>query len=564
MITMKDPMFSLLIALLLFGIARCTDQVQLHRLRSSRLCNNDDDLSYSSRLCESWTNMGWRVERKCDERRLILDKCRIAVVDLEQFTLSTLLALLPSLDDDRSLRRIVIKLANSSVLKSDSIGGEIDSFLQPRLWWYVEKEPHSWDAPGSARTIVFSRVQHEYENSLRILAATQYPDDKLTCEATPMLLIHRDFTAPSWYETIVEKTSIAHVQMPYAVSAVFVSSEEHVQDSSSPAFLKACSQPGNKWNCAYLPVTSCALPKVVADCQSRQCVNAVVDDRTHVTAIFSSASSDGVYLPRSALNMKEHEDPAYIQLSSVLQRANHAPETNLRLAGLISDAAKHRFPPMKYMLPHSKSSGSSGTHATATAQTPFRRNTSAPIDYYTYNLLLRPSAPHRAWLAQTMGDFRRGNAFSAQQRCVAAVVHKRACSASPSAKTASLQDAVDHAAALVDTAARTLFVTTDDMTWLNDQREQLKSTRSEWTVVALATTQSDGRSALLQEDVRYGAAPGRGEMLQVYIELARQCEAYVGQSDCEHANLVYKSLCAQHGQREHVCPPSADLQGTKS
>jgi hypothetical protein len=278
-----------------------------------------------------------------------------------------------------------------------------------------------------------------------------------------------------------------------------------------------------------------------------------VDDNTHLTAIFTSASADGEHVPRSALKL-DQDDPTYVQLRSILLRSSHPPETNLRLSGLLADASKHRFPPMKYMLPPS------GALA-GTAQVPFPRNTSAPIDYYTYNLLLRPSAPHRAWLAQTMADFRRGNAYSAQQRCVAVVVNKHGCGALSTAfpTAVSLADVVDRAVALVDPAVRTLFVTTDDMTWLNEQQEQLKSTRPEWKVVALTTTLSGGSSALIPDSERQGAGAARGEMLQVYIELARQCEAFVGQSDCERAEQVYQSLCAQHGQREHVCPPSADL-----
>ena len=583
-ISMEGLLFLITFAWL-YIVTAVEDNIQFHHLHDSRLCNNGNNERYITQKCitRPLPDMEKGVEYACDSRRLGPDYCRVAVLELESFTVKRLLEVIPNLDEDLTVRRIIIKLPTKPTPLADT-SKEIDHFLAPRLWWYVDKEPYEWRDDGNQNIIVFSRVQHEFEHNLRILSAIQNPDSHDICAATPLLLIHRDFKHPGWYSMLVQYTSV-HVQLPYAVSAVYVSNENSVHDSTSFITAEDCPNIVNKWECAFLPITNCTLPSVVSNCQGHDCVLNVVDDSIGVTAVFDKASEAGVNLPRSALQSDE-KSKEYLNFQSVVLRTKNPPLVNKKLIAAIEESKRHKQPYMKYLKPYNPSAA------------PFQSMMFVDFDFYTYGLLLRPSAFYRSRIAQVIHEFRQENNFQSSDRCVAAQIRRgdrvladknitafcldpvnrnsdMGCSTVPFVSI-TLTHVIDKAAVLVDSAVRTLVVTTDDEKWLDEQREELKRTRPEWRVLNLKSPHTVSRphsdvpaplSSLRGDDkykyMRYGAGTASGVLLHGSIEASRQCEAFVGHFGCGGTMLVYKSLCAQHNHREHVCPPSFDLRTIK-
>jgi hypothetical protein len=310
-----------------------------------------------------------------------------------------------------------------------------------------------------------------------------------------------------------------------------------------------------------------------------------IEDTRKASALFDSASATGKNLHSAALQ-QPHDSADYLYYQSIVQRSKIPPVNNPTLLAAIADAANHKAPVMEYMKPYKPELA------------PFQSMMFADFDFYTFNLILRPSYFYRSRMAQTIDTFRKEHNFGTNERCVAAQIRRgdrvpggnitaycldkvnrrndMGCANVPFAAI-TLQHVVDSAAVLVEDNVRTLIVTTDDEAWLNEQREELKKTRPEWRILNLkGPTRAEHAShsevpaplvALRGSEeykyMRYGAGTASGVLLHGSIELSRQCEAFVGHFGCGGTMLVYKSLCAQHNQREHVCPPAFDLRTIK-
>jgi len=123
-------------------------------------------------------------------------------IEMDNFTVGHLLSIIPTIDSDLSFRRIIIKISDPS-LNYKEVGKEIDNFLMHRLWWYVSKEPYEWSDESHSKhlyghvkhVIVFDRVQHGFEKSLRVIGAQQYPAAAV-CNESPLLVGRADVVHP--------------------------------------------------------------------------------------------------------------------------------------------------------------------------------------------------------------------------------------------------------------------------------------------------------------------------------------------------------------------------------
>lgn len=568
--------------------------VQYTVLQDNRLCNSGERGRYSEQVCISRSPLGMVAGKKyrCDSRRFGPQQCRAAVISLKGFTVASLLAAMNTADPDLSVRRIVVQLSKVPTSWTQ-LGNEIDAFLRPRPWWYIGQEPFEWRESKASLELVFSRVQHKFESSLRILAATQYPASQDGCAATPLLYLHRDVKHTGWYSMLAEFAAV-HRELPYAVSAVYLPADSNVHDRRSPIGAEDCPNVSNKWECAFLATTSCDLPKVVTECAEPNCLRNTLEQSGTPWALFDSTSIGGKYLNNSSLLLPP-QSTEHLYYQSVVRRAKHPASNNHVLTAALDEAAHHKPPQVEYIRP------------LWPEETPLQPAMQTELDLFTYNLLLRPNYALRSQVGQAIDSFRSEQKFAPTTRCVAAQIRRgervpegsnlvayclnterpiaeTGCGSVPFAAI-TLQHVVDSAALLVEESVRTLVVTTDDEEWLDKQRQELKWTRPEWTVVNLRgaapldtpseerkESTAPGTSAMHRqlrgESGRSNKGDGSahaasGMLLHASIELSRQCEAFVGHFGCAGTMLMYKSLCAQHDQWEHTCPPAFDLQTIK-
>lgn len=529
--------------------------VQFHYLQDSRLCNNGNLPQYETARCMHPHNPEQDLE--CDTRKIKPEDCKEAAIELDTFTEEKLLQLVPTMDSDQSIRRVIIKM-NDDTIDVERVAAEIDKFLTERLWWYAHKEPYNWNR-HSHRIIVLDRKQHEFERRLRQLSALNFPQTREECAKSVLLFNRRDFFHPGWY-SMMAVYNIVHDEMPYAVTAMYVSLQNKAEDSTAFITGTDCPHKINKWECAFLRTTNCPLPTRITNCTGDNCVINSASDTRWSTAIFDAASESG-----QLVLVDSSEWP------SVKDRAAHPPVFNTKYLHELSGASSHAGPSVKYLRPYDWKAA------------PFQSMMQFDLELYVYSLLLRPSAYYRSRIAHAIKEFQVSNNLSATDRCVAAQVRRgdralkgvniteyclrpenrdsdMGCATVPF-QSVTLEHVVDSAAKLVEPSVRTLIVTTDDEEWLDSQRAALASTRPEWKVFNLKAPRPRGKGEVDDYSfMRYGAGTASGVLLHGSIELSRQCEAFVGHFGCGGTMLVYKSLCAQHNHREYVCPPSFDVR----
>ena len=388
--------FTILLSLI-FSISSI---VQFHYLNDSRLCNNGKTAHYHSAKCKLRMDFDrkTKVEYSCDTRNLLHDQCREVMLEVEVFSVFKLTELVPTIDSDLSLRRIVIRITNETT-DTNAIGKEIDAFLTPRLWWYVQKETYDWNK-HSRHIIVFDRVQHESESSLRLLAALQFPPSLEVCAKSPMLFNHRDFKHPGWYSQL-HMYQLAHHELPFAITAMYVSSQNSIRYSASFITESDCPTTVNKWECAFLPLTNCSLPTLITNCTGVDCVLNSVPDTQHVSIVFDSASAMGNAVAAGSSEFKQ-----------TVARSQIPPLHNARF--IFEQNAAGEFPNAQIRFIKSYNP----------ELAPFHWEMGFDLNFYTYNLFLRPSFFYRSKIEEVIHKLRKSHNFPITERCVAAHIRR--------------------------------------------------------------------------------------------------------------------------------------------
>ena len=167
------------------------------RIRDARLCNNAEMSTHTtSTVC---TTEGYARDITCDDRYIKDDDCLESIITMSSFSEE----LLEQMDRNISIRRISIHLSAIQMINYTQLGFQIDTFLTPRLWWYVVMEPSDMEpiSPNGTALIMFDRVHHQLEISLRHLANIQYPLAH-QCVASVLLLGRHDMGHPGWWSVM--------------------------------------------------------------------------------------------------------------------------------------------------------------------------------------------------------------------------------------------------------------------------------------------------------------------------------------------------------------------------
>jgi hypothetical protein len=346
--------------------------------------------------------------------------------------------------------------------------------------------------------------------------------------------------------------------MPYAINIMYVSYQNNPADSTSFVSGADCPHTINKWECSFLPTSSCPIPDVVANCTAKNCVQKVIGDTRWSTAIFDSASAGGKFVQVEskdwervkALGSKPSQENGVLR--SEMELASRAPGLGVR-----------------YALPYTDVAFDSQMHYEG--------------DQYVDHFMIRYSAFYRDRIRTAIAKLREEQHFEPQERCVAAQVRRGdrvlpgmdmkeyckrkdagadfGCANVPFASV-TLHHILQSAGKLVDPAVRTIVVSTDDEEWLQGEKVIAQKMHPEWKIISLGAPKTEGFSSKADnyQYMRHVAGTASGVLLYGSIELSRQCEGFVGHFGCGGTMLFYKAMCSRHNHRDNVCPPSFDVR----
>lgn len=228
-----------------------------------------------------------------------------ATKDMQQLFRS-MVQVVDRLDRDYHLRRLRVVYPAHDY---EAMAQLLDALLTPRLWLALRAETFpfpfsrvstafrsvSGDAKATYLSSVVDKYHHDLEAALRLHATIAYPDAD-TCTRRTGLMVSRHFcTHPGWAGVLgMYKYQQSH--FTYANMAVYVSESNgpHEVTAFDGGLGSTCTL-RNRWHCAFLPSTSCAMPAEVTACRTERCVSSVPE-----THFFAAMYWHGAFVPPPA------------------------------------------------------------------------------------------------------------------------------------------------------------------------------------------------------------------------------------------------------------------------
>jgi len=139
------------------------------------------------------------------------------------------------------------------------------------------------------------------------------------------------------------------------------------------------------------------------------------------------------------------------------------------------------------------------------------------------------------------------------------------CFSTPFASV-TLGHVLDSAAKLVPPEVRTLILASDDEAWMVSEIEAMRKARPEWKVYFLEAPKPEkpSKGAKASQDKYYYMRSSGGTASGTFwwgsIELARQCEGFVGHFGSGATMFFHNQLCQQHLDFENACPATFDVR----
>lgn len=499
----------------------------------------------------------------CDKRKYQLNECMQYVVDAySSGWRSRLDAAFNNADLDSHIRRVTVK---SPLQSYENVSTYIDLLLTNRLWMIVRDE---FLDSGNNKTMTthIDKYSHDFEKRLRYMSSVSYPDSD-TCRKTALLLSRQKCSHPG-YAGVMGMYRIQQQHLRYAVTAVYVSDSNFINEST--AFIGAhdgCMEK-NRWLCAFLPSTNCSLPRRVTNCSHNNCVAKI--EETHY---FASVYYNGSFLPR-----------------------------NNTLFAMVAHAVKHPLNDQQHYWSRHENDGHflaklpSNTLSKPHPNAPKVMVKYEPIQigefdvFFQFAYLMRLNAKYRQLVNARLESFRQQNKvdFRDQEKhpCVAVQIRRgdrilkaskeevekfckdhpdggdKGCRSIPF-EFIGLVNVTRAARTLVADNVRNLVVMTDDEAWLQEQKALLKEQDSEWDVYEMrAPWLEDGDFSKAEEKFKKQGRSGllAGVHLLSSIALLQQCQAVVGHFDSGVPWMLYAAMCFQHGGTQGICPAMMDLR----
>lgn len=498
----------------------------------------------------------------CLEEGTLYPVCHMLLTEIDEFTPEVFKSIVSSLNEDQetSIRRINITL-NQNVVSYPNIpmvAASIDEFLAPRPWWYIVQEPFEWHKDNEKiRSITFDRIPTKpWENPLQKLAAFSFKSLE-ECQKSMILIMRKGMVHPGWFSSLVFYT-MAWRRFGNVISSGFFAREESIAPREQQGFMhdNDCNL-NNKWSCAFLPTTSCIIPKYITECTkpSDECFNA-------------KTSLDMLILDKADINGQPvTAEPAkstmpWNSISDGLVDFGYLLRPSSQYRSRISELMDHFY--RKYNNSNNNYFNRNSRCVTAHFRRGDRTITSDIKEYcynYSHNLPCRTTPT--GGLGTCNGDM--GCPKTLQD------------SARVAFGSLNLKHIVSHVAPLVGNDVKNIVAFSDDVPWLRQEIALLKRLDPTWNVLILEGPQilkkekyenssteqiNDTKRVLVREIEGSKTSTEHGSYLFASLELAAQCEGFIGHLGSGATQLFYRRMCYYHSGKEKfdVCPPTYDLR----
>eukprot|EP00597_Dinobryon_sp_UTEXLB2267_P001425 CAMPEP_0170066564 /NCGR_PEP_ID=MMETSP0019_2-20121128/6216_1 /TAXON_ID=98059 /ORGANISM="Dinobryon sp., Strain UTEXLB2267" /LENGTH=570 /DNA_ID=CAMNT_0010273689 /DNA_START=425 /DNA_END=2137 /DNA_ORIENTATION=+ len=251
--------------------------------------------------------------------------------------------------DDGTIKKILIRINTTALMQFyarrsgsteahsrqilNDIGFMVDSFLTPRPWWTVVKEPYpsaylhhiktphpknGGKASNTSSTfsdyksftitlpLYLSVILQRYplwEEKLRLIAATQFPSDpnmQNVCSSMSATIGRQSCVHPGWH-SVTDNYNVARSNRQFDIFAIFFPIyDQPVVNGGNNSFMSVsdCPNNPNQWTCAFLPMTNCTLPTFITECNNRTCMNT---DNFYFSALLFPADATGKLVEKTTL-----------------------------------------------------------------------------------------------------------------------------------------------------------------------------------------------------------------------------------------------------------------------
>lgn len=617
-------------------IFSATSTISTLDLQSWKLCKNGPtqrDVFRNVRCSgvEEEDGMG-----ECDERTIKSSDCKEGQIRIGPDETKLLKEALEQFDDDKRMRRLTVFYP---VSEYGILTKEIDIWMTPRPLYSISQETFPWQyqqhsaAHAMNRSSMLShtgrnstglhisidKYRQEYEEYLRLFPATQYPHDPKDCYNAILMVTRSKFIHPGW-AGVLDMLFLEHEYYSMGITALYVSESNWGNDTTAFISGDECVGTANRWECAFLPTTSCRIPDSVTTCTAEHCV-----DEAEETDHFGLYFYQNKFIPKADKDTKLsklrdtlrlHPNTAVKRFQKVAGKVMHfryvlppqvralnGSEYKTQVFNLMHIGERPMLFVEQYLL---RMNAFYRSQVAKTIWTNDKRVGHGKVHGHHSNSIMHMSPQSSPATALSAGNVNSIAAAPDASRCIAAHIRRGdrlavspdsnmtdyclknpdegsdfGCTTKAPFYTISLDRVLDVAAHLVqgkEEEVKTVFVATDDSVWLSQEILRLKRNRryARWTVVTLPsgyTQPSDTKDRKPDVDINspeneiFAARRGTqaGVHLMATMQLMRRCEGFIGHFASGATWMLYRAMCHRHhtlvdGGREAVCPPSFDMR----
>ena len=158
---------------------------------------------------------------------------------------------------------------------------EMDKFLTPRPWWTVLHQPNADSTTSPHQSLVLHRIPFRSLEASRFIANINFPieNSNVACESRPAFLCAQTGT---WGNGILNMQGLySHFRKAVFICLTTLTGSKH--DRVFLADEKACPDIMNKWECLFLPPTTCPWSNAVTNFDGRGFLSSAIATGAYIT-----------------------------------------------------------------------------------------------------------------------------------------------------------------------------------------------------------------------------------------------------------------------------------------
>lgn len=483
---------------------------------------------------------------------------------------------------------MVLEIAIKDVLNITNIDLAIDKFIIQQPWWKMSYDS-GLNHDNSNFMVILERYPISWMKFFQFLIKTQYLTIE-KCQAKAMTFFRKDLFHPGFSSSFLFQSK--HI-IPNNIFITYYPRKTSFID------INDCKEVQNKYECAFLPMTNCSLPKIITECSTDTCLdvntndlffNLIILNNTIIKSLDEmrkyAAIADFTNHPFGLVNSLntslafKYIQPFSQELKSNFNALELHPFTSMfhllftfrpnyfyrkKIRHLV-----HRLRGKSKMLDNTNHKIAALRSHTPCIAAHIRRGDRIAYKKNITNLCFNISHDRDYPKEEAYGCLDETNQRLMDCKIYRTSYEDLGCNSKTPFGLITLQDVVNKVPLLVHPVIHNLLVFTDDPMWLQDEIIELKKIEPKWNIYTLQepkynhSTNTEVNITNYQSIIsfiRRDAGTRSGVFLHTSIELVRQCSAFIGHFHSGISKHVfYPSMCIEHAGMKGICPPMYDFE----